>query len=64
MYNEGFKAVIEGMAASECSMISELHFQCAGITGKGLQVLNMLSNTVLDLQVLDLANNELGNEAL
>jgi len=26
MYNEGFKAIIEGMAASECSVISELHF--------------------------------------
>lgn len=26
IYNEGFKSVIEGMAHSDCSLISELHF--------------------------------------
>lgn len=44
IYNEGLKAIIEGMAdsADETCLISELHLQSSCITGKGLQILSML----------------------
>lgn len=47
----------------ETCLISELHLQSACITGKGLQQFSLLQNVPIDLQVLDLANNDLGNEA-
>ena len=49
------------MARSEFSLISELHLQSASITADGLFMLSQLRQT--DLQVIDLANNELGNDA-
>lgn len=61
IYDEGFIGLIEGILKSETSLISELHLQSACVTGEGLFALSMLQNT--DLQVLDLANNDLGNEA-
>jgi hypothetical protein len=49
IYNEGFRAVIEGMAQGGSSMISELHFQSSQINSKGLQVMHMLQDVACDL---------------
>ncbi len=60
IYDEGLYALIEGIYKSQSVLISELHLKQASISGYGLQALAMLENS--SLQVLDLANNDLGNE--
>lgn len=60
IYDEGFMGVIQGIIKSQHSLISELHFQSACITGDGLCALSLMRN--VDLQVLDLSHNDLGNE--
>ena len=65
IYDEGLQALVEGMTTSKSGfcLISELHLQSACISGEGLQVLQSLQQTKIDLQILDLAFNDLGNEA-
>jgi Ran GTPase-activating protein (RanGAP) involved in mRNA processing and transport len=60
IYDEGFIGLIEGIIKSNESLISELYLQSACITGDGLCALSMMSH--VDLQVLDLSHNDLGNE--
>jgi hypothetical protein len=60
IYDEGFIGVIQGIIKSQQSLISELHFQSASITGDGLCALSLMRD--VDLQVLDLSHNDLGNE--
>jgi hypothetical protein len=61
IYDEGVTAMIEGMILSNNCLISELHLKSASITSEGIKALNLLNNC--DLQILDLANNDLGNDA-
>ena len=65
IYDEGLQALVDGMTSSKTGfcLISELHLQSACISGQGLQVLQHLQQTKIDLQILDLAFNDLGNEA-
>ncbi len=62
VYNEGFSAIIEAMCYGGSSLISELHFQSAQLNSKCLQVMHQLQDVACDLQILNLANNDLGNE--
>ena len=62
LYNEGFKALIEGIADSKQSLISELHVPASNLTQVGLQSLSLLTASQVDLQVLDISNNDLGND--
>ncbi len=59
IYDDGLKAIIEAIAESESSLISELHLQSCLITGRGLSVMQSLK---CDLQILDLANNDIGSD--
>ncbi len=54
--------MIQGIADSQISVVSELHLTAACITSKGLKNLRILETTQIDLQVLNLANNDLGND--
>lgn len=45
------------------SIISELHLQSACITSNGLKAFEMIDPTKIDLQILDLGYNDLGNDA-
>ena len=53
--------MVEGIVKSENSLISEINLEQSCLTGEGLYSLCYLSG--LDLQILNLANNDLGNEA-
>lgn len=59
--DEGFFAIAEGIFKSQYSLISELHLQSCFLTGASLNAMSMLSRC--DLQVLNLADNDLGNES-
>lgn len=61
IYDEGVVAIIKGIADSGISVVSELHLTAASITDKGLKSLSLLQSCKMDLQVLDLSNNDLGN---
>lgn len=61
LYEEGFSAVVEGIVKSQNSLISEINLEQSCLTGEGLYALCYLAG--LDLQILNLANNDLGNEA-
>lgn len=64
IYNEGLRSILEGAASNELSVLSELHLQSACITGRGLQAFSALRPQMIDLQVLDLSSNELGNHSI
>ena len=62
IYDEGLEALVEGMAQTpNYCIISEIHLQSACITGEGLKIFSRLHNQKIDLQILNLANNDLGN---
>jgi Ran GTPase-activating protein (RanGAP) involved in mRNA processing and transport len=64
IYNEGLKSLLEGAASNELSVLSELHLQSTCITGKGLSAFLSLTPSIVDLQILDLSSNELGNHSV
>lgn len=65
IYNEGLKAMIQAIVDSrESSLMSEFYLQSACITGRGLREFHSLNDVAVDIQVLDLANNDLGNDFL
>ncbi len=65
IYDEGLSAIVQGMVSSrdKLCIISELHLQSSCITSEGLRAFELIDAAKIDLQILDLAHNDLGNDA-
>jgi hypothetical protein len=60
LYNEGLESIVQGIYQTKtASIISELHLQSTCLSGEGLQIMRALKSEKFDLQVLNLANNDL-----